>query len=61
MAWEFCKVPAVGTEGSGWDLCYVMLCYIYFSSEGPLALKVPYWGTGYTELGSIYMLIIEYF
>jgi hypothetical protein len=33
-------------------LCYVMLCYVYFSSGGPGAPKVPYWGTGRAGLKS---------
>jgi len=39
-----------------------MLCYVYFSSGGPSAPKVPYWGTGRAGLEkseSIYTLITE--
>jgi hypothetical protein len=32
---------------------YVMLCYVYFSSGGREARKVPYWGTGRAELESL--------
>jgi hypothetical protein len=41
-----------------------MLCYVYFSSGGPSAPKVPYWGTGRAELEKlepIYTLITEYY